>query len=142
MPSRWARLLNINVAFLISVGAVLASENVPAELIIRMNDSSLIKELRQAAQKIVDDRDNLSNENNYLKSIITAQQVQLQRYEEILRITQGDLPIDPERQKKDSDGYWVKTFLYNPKVDSNLASAVKAWCEKDVSNVSYCLLSL
>ena len=107
-----------------------------------MDAFSLVTEIREVAQQLVDDRDDLTTENSYLKSVIAAQQLQLKRFEELLSLIQGEPLIGPETPKNASDGYWIKTFLYNPTVDSHLASVVKAWCNKDGTQRALALATL
>lgn len=77
-----------------------------------MDTFSLTTELRQVAQRLVDDRDNLLATNAYLRSALAAQQLQLRRYEELLTITQGRPTSGTS--KKASTGTWITTFLYDP----------------------------
>jgi len=109
------------------------------ELSTRMDTFSLTTEIREVAQQLVDDRDNLLTENSYLKSVVAAQQLQLKRYEELLRLTQGD---PPRMLSKPCDGYFIKTFLYDPAVDSHLAPVVKAWGDEDGTQRALALATL
>ena len=79
----------------------------------------------RAFGQVLDDRDSLATENKYLKSLVVAQQLQLQRYKELLRISRGEqpkfqIPLGQDR------GIWAAgTFLYLPSEDSHLATVVK-----------------
>ena len=105
-------------------------------------DDARIAQIREVTQKLVDERDLVSIENSYLKSVIAAQQLQLKRYEDLLTETQGQLPKEPGSPKQEPKGYWIKTFLYKEDVDSHLAPIVKAWCDKDGTQRALALATL
>lgn len=98
-------------------------------------------EIREATQDLIDDRDSLATENNYLKSVIAAQQLQLNRYEELLRSTQGEQPSDSQNLESAS-GSWIKSFFYDRTVDDHLASIIKAWNDHNGTQRALALATL
>ncbi|KAL8824520.1 MAG: hypothetical protein Q9191_005001 [Dirinaria sp. TL-2023a] len=97
-----------------------------AESTLKMDASEdqVTRAAHRAFDQILEDRDNLATENYHLKSCLAAQQLQLQRYEELLRVARGEQPETPAPVRGDVGVWAAGTFLYLPSEDGHLASVV------------------
>ena len=83
-----------------------------------------VQSASRAFEQILRDRDAFATENKYLKSLMAAQQLQIQRYEELLRISRGEQPQSEIPVGRDVGVWAAGTFLYLPSEDSHLAPVV------------------
>ena len=101
-----------------------------------------VRSAHRAFDQILADRHNLATENYYLKSCLAAQQLQIQRYEELLRVSRGEQPKTPAPIGEDAGVWAAGTFLYLPSEDNHLAPIVTVLQQTNAKQRALALLTI